>query len=298
MTLPDPLADLTPPADNRRAILLMVCALFFFAAMDASAKALSREAGTVMALWARYAGQALLVFILVSPRLKSVAKTNFPGLQLARSALLMGATTCFFFGISHIGLAQATAIMDLNPVLITLGAAFFLGETVGPRRMFAIAAALVGALIIIRPGGAVFSLWSMLPLGTAVCYAGYTLITRYVGRSEDPWTSLLYAALFGALILSAIVPFHWVPLTAYTGGLMVLLAGFGTFGQLLLIRAFTSGEAAMLAPFGYVGLVFATIFGVVIFGDWPDFWTWIGASVVVASGIYVWHRERQIRPRD
>ncbi|MGR3322957.1 MAG: DMT family transporter, partial [Pseudooceanicola sp.] len=191
----------TPAAGNSRAILHMVGAMFFFTSMDATAKAISQEAGPVMALWARYAGQATLVLVL--PRLSTVVRTDFPGLQLLRSAFLMMATTCFFFGISRIGLAEATAVMDLNPVLITLGAALFLGENVGPRRIFAIGASLVGALIIIRPGSDVFSAWSLLPLGAAFCYAGYSLVTRYVGRSEDAWTSLLYAALFGAVILTA-----------------------------------------------------------------------------------------------
>ncbi len=140
-----------------------------------------------------------------------------------------------------------------------------------------------------------FSPWSLLPLGAAFCYAGYSLTTRYVGRSEDPWTSLLYAALFGAVILTAIVPFHWVEITPKVGGLMLLLAGLGTTGQLLLIRAFTAGEAAMLAPFGYAGLVFATVFGIVFFGDWPDAWTWTGALVIVGAGLYVWHREHGSR---
>jgi drug/metabolite transporter (DMT)-like permease len=224
-----------------------------------------------------------------------VARTRFPGLQLLRSAFLMCSTTLFFFGISHIGLAQATAIMDVNPVLITLGAALFLGETVGPRRIVAIAISLVGAMIVIRPGGAVFSLWSLLPFCAAFTYAGYALMTRYVGRSEDPWTSLLYGALFGAIILTVLVPFHWQPVTPKGVVLMLMLAGFGTLGQLLLIRAFTAGEAAVLAPFGYVGLVFATLFGIVAFGEWPDLWTWVGALVIVGSGLYVWHREHGAR---
>ena len=276
---------------NRRAILLMIGAMFFFTAMDATAKAVSQEAGPVMALWARYAGQSALVIVLLNRRLPQVARTNFPGLQLLRSAFLMCATTSFFFGITRIGLAEATAVMDVHPVLITLGAALFLGEKVGLRRILAIGVALIGALIVIQPGSDVFSTWSLLPLSAAFCYAGYSVVTRYVGRSEDAWTSLLYGALFGAVILTAIVPFHWVALSPRIVMLMLLLAGLGTFGQLLLIRAFTSGEAAMLAPFGYIGLVFATFFGIVFFGDWPEPATWLGALVVVGAGVYVWYRE-------
>jgi len=276
-----------------RAILLMIGAIFCFTAMDACAKGIAQNAGPVQALWARYAGQATLVILIVLPRIRTVARTNFPGLQLARSVFLMCATVCFFFGISRVGLAEATAVMDVNPVLITLGAALFLGEAIGPRRVIAIAASLIGALIVIRPGTDVFSPWSLLPLGAAFFYSAYSLVTRFVGRAEDAWTSLLYTALFGAVILTAVVPFHWQPLDAFTVGLMLLLAGFGTIGQLMLIRALTEGEASMLAPFGYVGLVFAIFWGVAFFDDFPDVWTLVGALVIVGAGLYVWHRERR-----
>lgn len=273
------------------AILLMIAAIFFFAAMDATAKELSQRVGTVQAIWARYAGQAVMVFLIVLPRLKTVARTRYPGLQFFRSVILMGATGCFFFGISNIGLAEATAIMDVNPVLITLGAALFLGEPLGPRRAIGIAVSLIGALIIIRPGSGVFSAYALFPLGAAICYSAYNLVTRYVGMKEDPWTSLLYTAAFGAVILSCIVPFFWQPLDLAAFGLLILLATFGTLSQLLLIKSLSLGEAGMLAPFAYVGLIFATLWGMVFFDEYPDVWTVVGALVIVASGLYVWHRE-------
>lgn len=273
------------------AILLMIAAIFFFAAMDATAKELSQRVGTVQAIWARYAGQAVMVFLIVLPRLKTVARTRYPRLQFFRSVILMGATGCFFFGISNIGLAEATAIMDVNPVLITLGAALFLGEPLGPRRAMGIAVSLIGALIIIRPGSGVFSAYALFPLGAAICYSAYNLVTRFVGMKEDPWTSLLYTAAFGALILSCIVPFYWQPLDLAAFGLLILLATFGTVSQLLLIKSLSLGEAGMLAPFAYVGLIFATLWGMVFFDEYPDVWTIVGALVIVASGLYVWHRE-------
>lgn len=280
-------------SQTAKAIALMIGAIFFFAAMDAVAKELSQRVGTVQAIWARYAGQAMVVLLIVAPRLGSVARTRYPWLQLARSVFLMLATGCFFFGISNIGLAEATAIMDVNPVLITLGAALFLREDIGLRRAIGIGVSLVGALIIIRPGSAVFSPYALYPLGGAFFYSCYAIVTRYVGRNENPWTSLLYTALFGAIVLSFIVPSHWqVPdLTAL--GLMGLLAIFGTVSQLLLIRSFSLGEASMLAPFAYVGLIFATFWGIVLFDEYPDHWTMIGALVIVGAGIYVWYRETQ-----
>jgi len=197
----------------------------------------------------------------------------------------------FFFSVANIGLTEATAIMNINPVIITLGAAVFLGEKIGLRRALGIGAALIGALIIIRPGSDVFSPFAVLPLIAAFAYSAYNITTRFVGRNEDPWTSLLYTALFGAVIMTIAVPFYWQPLDLTSALLMVMLAGFGTLSQLLLIRALAIGEAGMLAPFAYTGLIFATVWGVVFFNEYPDGWTVVGAAVIVAAGVYVWYRE-------
>ena len=199
---------------------------------------------------------------------------------------------CFFWGISNIGLAEATAIMDISPVLITLGAVLFLGERIGIRRVFGIIGALIGALIVIRPGSDVFSVYALFPLGAAICYSGYNIITRFVGAREDPWTSLFYTALFGALVFSAVVPFYWQPLSIVSLTLMIVLSCLATLAQWLLIKALSLGEASLLAPVGYIALIFATLWGYLLFGDLPDQWTVIGAMVIVASGVYVWYRER------
>ncbi|SEQ65426.1 DMT family transporter [Thalassovita taeanensis] len=278
-------------SDTALAIVLMIGAIFFFSAMDATAKELSGRIGPVPAIWARYAGQSLVVLILVAPRLGQVARTRYPWFQLARSILLMCGTGFFFFGIANIGLAEATAIMDINPVLITLGAALFLGEKIGLRRAIGIAAAMIGALIVIRPGSGVFSPYALLPLIAAFSFSAYNLVTRYLGKNEDTWTSMFYTSLFGTVILSAVVPFYWQPLNWTEVGLMAMLALFGTLSQLLLIRALSLGEAGMLAPYAYVGLIFATLWGIVFFDEFPDQWTILGALVIVISGIYVWHRE-------
>ena len=273
--------------------LLMIGAMFMFTLMDAVAKVLTQEIGVWPTLWTRYLGQAVLVFLIVLPRLGKIVKTSFPLLQLARSVFLMCATMCFFWGISNIGLAEATAIMDISPVLITLGAVLFLGERIGIRRVIGIIGALIGAMIVIRPGSDVFSVYALFPLGAAICYSGYNIITRFVGAREDPWTSLFYTALFGAMVFSTIVPFHWQPLSRFTITLMVVLSVMATLAQWLLIKALSLGEASLLAPIGYIALIFATLWGFLLFGDLPDQWTVIGALVIVASGVYVWSRERK-----
>lgn len=280
-------------SQTKFSVMLMIGAMFIFTLMDAVAKLLTHEIGVWPTLWVRYFGQAVLVVIIVLPRIKQVVKTSFPVLQLTRSVFLMCATMCFFWGISNIGLAEATAIMDVSPVLITLGAVLFLGERIGIRRVFGIFGALIGSLIVIRPGTDVFTIYALFPLGAAICYSGYNLITRFVGAREDPWTSLFYTALFGATVLSAIVPFYWQPLSSFIITLMVVLSVLATLAQWLLIKALSIGEASLLAPIGYIALIFATLWGFLLFGDLPDHWTVAGAGVIVASGFYVWYRERQ-----
>jgi len=269
----------------------MICTMFLFSLMDSAAKQVAHRTDTVMAIWARYLGQTVVVFLLVLPRLGTVLKTSYPRLQLLRSIFLLGATCSFFFGFVLIGLANSAAIMSLNPVLITLGAALFLGERFGARRALGVGAALLGALIIIRPGSSVFSPYAVLPLMAAVFYTGYALTTRFVGRDEDAWTSLLYTAAFGALILSAVVPFFWVRPDPVSALLMLSLGFIGALGHFCLIRAFMVAEASTIAPFSYVGLLFATGWGVLAFGESLDGLMLLGALVIVAAGIYVWHRE-------
>lgn len=280
-----------PFSPRAQAILLMITAMLFFSAMDACAKGLAPRVGSIPAIWVRYTGQCLFVLLLINRNLPAAMRTRHPYLQLLRSIFLLIGTGCFFFGVAHIGLAEATAIMDLNPVLITLGAALFLGESIGPRRIFAIGISLVAALIIIRPGGAVFSPWALLPLVAAFSYSGYNIVTRFVSHNDSNWTSLLYTALFGAVVLTAIVPFHWVRPDGTAILLMLVIAVCGTLSQLCLIRALSLGEAGMLAPFAYSGLIFATVWGAVFFTEWPDFWTSFGATMIVAAGVYVWYRE-------
>jgi drug/metabolite transporter (DMT)-like permease len=286
---------MTASARQGRAILLMVLAVLCFSVMDASVKALAPRIGVLPTLWARYAGQMLVVLILVAPRLHHVARTHYPILQGLRSVLLMCATGLFFLAISRMPIADAAALMSVNPILLTLGAALFLGEALGPRRIAGIAAAMIGALIVIRPGSAVFSVDALLPLAAAVCYSAYALLTRRVGANEDVWTSLFYTGVVGTVILSAVVPFAWQSPDLAGWGLIAMVALAGTAGQMALIRAFSQGEAAMLAPYAYTGILFATTWGMVFFGEWPDVWTICGALVIAASGLYVWHRETRSR---
>ena len=271
-------------------ILLMIGAIFCFASMDATAKYLMKEIGPAQTIWARYTVQAILVTVLILPKINIYGKTKYPKLQFLRSVALMMATTLFFFAFSKLGLAEASAIFNISPVLITLGAFLFLREQIGPRRVIGIVVSLLGALIIIRPGSGVFTVYALLPLGAAIFYSTYSLATRFVGTNESPWTSLFYSAIFGAICYSIYIVFHWNPMSSNALLLTIIIGLFGTAGHICLIRALTLGEASLVAPFIYTNLLFTTIWGLVLFGTFPDFWTIAGALIIVAAGVYVWAR--------
>ena len=275
-------------------ILLMIGAIFCFASMDATAKYLMKEIGPVQTIWARYTVQAILVTVLILPKINIYGKTKYPKLQFLRSVALMMATTLFFFAFSRLGLAEASAIFNISPVLITLGAFLFLREQIGPRRVIGIVVSLLGALIIIRPGSGVFTVYALLPLGAAIFYSTYSLATRFVGTDESPWTSLFYSAIFGAICYSIYIVFHWNPMSSNALLLTIIIGLFGTAGHMCLIRALTLGEASLVAPFIYTNLLFTTIWGLVLFGNFPDFWTIAGALIIVAAGVYVWARDRVV----
>jgi drug/metabolite transporter (DMT)-like permease len=269
----------------------MILAILLFTAMDAAAKGLIARYPAPQVVWVRFAGQMVIVVLLLGPRLGAALRTRFPVLHFWRSAFQFGATTCFFLSLPHIGLAEATALTDINPVLITLGAALFLGERLGPRRIAGVIVALIGALIVIRPGAGVFSWWALLPLCAALSYTGNALLTRKIGAQESPWASMIYAALFGTLVAGAVLPSVWQPVDPADWWRFALIGCLGSGAQLCIIRSFSMTEAAIVAPFAYLGIVFATVWGVVLFDQWPDRWTVIGALVIVGAGLYVWHRE-------
>ena len=276
-------------------ILLMIGAVFCFASMDATAKYLMKEIGPAQTIWARYTVQAILVTVLILPKINVYGRTKYPKLQFLRSVALMMATTLFFFAFSRLGLAEASAIFNISPVLITLGAFLFLREQIGPRRVIGILVSLLGALIIIRPGSGVFTIYAILPLGAAIFYSTYSLATRFVGTDESPWTSLFYSAIFGAICYSIYIVFNWNPMSNNALLLTIVIGLFGTAGHVCLIRALTLGEASLVAPFIYTNLLFTTIWGFVLFGNFPDFWAIAGALIIVAAGIYVWARDLAVR---
>ena len=269
----------------------MLAAIFLFAGMDATAKALMTRYDPIQIVWARYAGMMLVVAVVLAPRLGPLLRTRRIGLQLLRSAFLFGATYTFFTAISLMDIAAATAVMQVHPMILTLGAALVLREGLGARRIFGIVAALTGAVIVIRPGSEVFTLTALLPLLAGVFYASYALATRFLGRDEPIMTSFLYTAIIGTLAASFLAVPVWRVPEAADWAIFLGLGAVGALGQFLLIRSLTIAEAGAVAPFSYAGVIFATFWGYTVFDEVPDATTIVGALVIVGAGVYVWHRE-------
>ena len=285
-----------PLSATATGIAYILAAMLCFSVLDAMGKAL-RLAGHPVGqiVWARNAGQFLIVILIFRSAIPHIARTRHLGLHSLRAVSQLGAAAFFFLSLGYIGLAEATAIMDLNPVLITLGAALIFAEKLGPRRIVGIVVALLGALIIIRPGSSMFTPAALLPLIGAVCYTSFALATRKVGRSENVWTAMFWSGAIATLLTSLLLPWQWVTPAA---GSLLLFAGIGiagTLAQLFMIRAFALADAGVIAPFGYIGILFAPVWGYVFFGELPDIWVGVGALVIVGAGLYVWHRETRVR---
>lgn len=282
----------SPPEHNNhgKGILLLVAAIIGFTLMDATAKQLMQFYPPPQVIWARFILNLLIFVLIFRSRIFGLMRTSQPVVQFGRAMMQLFSVGLFFTSLQFIGLAEATAIMDINPVLITLGAALFLGEHIGPRRILGIVAAMIGALIIIRPGLGVFQPAALLPLAGACSFAIGALLTRMV-RRDSVATSVLWSALIGSIFTSLLVPFIWQPIELRHLWLFALLGMFGTLSQWLLVRAFATAEAGALAPFGYTGMIWAGLWGWLFFGQLPDGWTIIGAVIIVAAGLYVWSRE-------
>ena len=267
-------------------------AMFFFATMDATVKHLVKLYPTVQVVWARFFFHLLLIVVVFARRIPTIARTAHPGLQFFRSILMILTTGLFFTGLIYVPLVNAASMMLVSPLIVTALSMPILREPVGIRRWAGVIVGFGGALIIIRPTGD-FQLAILFPLCAAASYAVYQVSTRFLSQSDPVLTTLFYTAAMGAVIPAFAVPFVWVTPTPQDWGLMMFTGICGGLGHFAVIRAFAAAPAAAVAPFSYTAIIWATTFGFILFGDFPDHWTIIGAAIIVASGLYVFFREKK-----
>jgi drug/metabolite transporter (DMT)-like permease len=281
-----------------RGIAFVLLSIVFFVSLDTTAKFMTGSLDPIQVVWGRYVFSVLLLPVMIGPRrLRLAMRTRRPWLQLLRGALLASTTATFFTAIKYIPLADAIAIGFVSPLLGTALAIPVLGEKVGVRRWSAIAIGFVGVLIVLRPGFEERHWAYFLPLVVAALMATYNVATRLVVRHDTADTSLAYTNVFGAVastLAILVLPGVWTTPDTIQWGLLVAIGAFGSIGHFFLILAYRSAPVSTLAPFTFGHIILAVSAGWLVFNDWPDVWTLIGAAVVAGSGIYVFRREAML----
>lgn len=278
-----------------RGIALLVTAELLFATMDTIAKHLGQDLSSPMVTWGRYAfhlGFMLLLF--PGRRLLPLLRVKRPFLTLVRGALLLAATLSFFTAIRYIPLADAVAIGFVAPLFVVALSIPILGERVGPRRWAAVVIGLIGVLVIVRPGFTDVHWAYGLMIFLAFVFAIFVIVTRLLTRTEETMAMLFYTALMGTAGSTLLLPFFWQTPSWEQVAWMAAMGALGGISHLILIHAYKVATTATLAPFQYVQIVFAAFWGYVIFDHVPDIWVVVGGSIVVASGLYVIHRETRL----
>lgn len=283
------------PDNVRRAVLFMVLAAVLLPLLNASTKYLSQTYPVLEITWARYAGHFLFMLIAFAPRrgLQLLASSQ-PMLQLVRSTLLCVSTLVFIAGLASVMLPTATAISFTGPLIVTALSPLVLGEAVGRHRWIAIIIGFIGALVVVRPGFDPAYEGALLIFAGAFAAALYQLLTRKLAAHDPAETSITYIALAGFVLTSIPLPFVWqTPVNVWDALLFAALGFFGGFGHYFLVRAFELAPAPVVAPLNYGQLIGATLLGIVVFGQLPDYWTWLGAAIIAGSGLYMLWGERR-----
>jgi drug/metabolite transporter (DMT)-like permease len=290
-------------AGPSRGIVLILLAHIAFTTMDTTNKWLAASYPVGQIVWAFYLGFAVAALGRAAAHggtggsgigggIRAALATRHRTLQVLRAALLAVNMGCVVLALGLLPMAEVMAVGISYPLMITVLSALVLKEHVGPRRWAAVLVGFAGVLLILRPGAAVFNPASLLILAAAALFAVYQILTKILGRTDRPVTLTLYTALVGLVLTSAVAPFDLRMPDPAGLALLALSAAAGTIGHSLVIQALESTPASVLQPFNFVQLVWATLAGFLVFGEVPDTVTMAGASVVVASGLYVWWRER------
>ena len=275
-------------------IAWMLATMFWFVTLDSTAKYLMQSYPVVQVIWARFFFHLVFVALLMGRQLPQQIRSQLPSNQYLRSLFMFATTILFFVGLHILPLTAAT-IMFLSPIIVTMLSIPLLGEKVGLRRWIGIVIGFAGALVVMRPGSDSLQLGILVVLAAAFTHALYQVFTRKLRSRDGPITSLFYTAVVGAAVSSVVVPFYWEPVATLDWLLFVFAGLAGAIGHLCLIRAFRTAPASVVAPFSYSSLLWATLFGFVLFGDLPDGWTLAGAALIIGSGLYIFHREHRLK---
>ena len=281
-------------------ILFAIAACACFTTLDTTTRYVSTTIPLLMALWVRYAFQALVTTAMVLPtRGLRVLRTAHPRYQLLRGVLLLTTSLLAFFSLKYMLVGEFTALAMIVPLVITVLASTRLREKVSPLRWALVAGGFVGAMVIIRPGHSTFSWAMLLPLGLVVSNSWFQILTSELAKTEDPLTLHFYTGWVGTLIASLALPWVWVSLPdGVLWGWLMLMGLMGTVGHFLLILAYQRAPASALTPYLYVQIGFAMLGGWVVFSHVPDAWSIAGMALIAlcgAAGAWAAVRESRVQ---
>lgn len=285
-----------------KAIGLMVLATLCIAALDTTAKYLTDTHGVPVAqvVWMRFAWHVVFSAVFLWPfALRPSLRSEKPGIQFIRSCLMILTTALNFVALKYLQLDQNIAIFFLMPLLVAALAGPLLGEWVGLHRAVAIFAGFIGVMVVMHPGiGDVH--WAMLfTLGATLGYSLFNIATRYLAAYDPPAVTQTYTPLVGVLIMTPPGLLYWQWPDQWWVWLLLASLGFwGGLGHWIIILAHRLAPASVLAPYIYLGLIWMSAFGFVIFDDVPSWWTIGGAAIVILAGLYLLARERMAEERE
>ncbi|MET4616793.1 MULTISPECIES: DMT family transporter [unclassified Stenotrophomonas] len=277
-----------------RAVAWMLMAVACFSLMDAGMKQLASSYPTLQVTFLR--GAASLPFVLVWVLATAGPRSLVPkrwALHLLRGALGMAMIGCFVYALRSLPLSTAYTIYFVAPLLIAALSVPLLGEHVGPRRWIAIGIGLIGVLVVLRPGvGGFISVPGLMVLLAATAYAVAAITVSMLTRTDTPQSMVVWFLVIMAVGAGLLALPDWQPLQLGHAALIAGMGLAGAGGQVALTRAFQLGEASLIAPLEYTGLVWVIGWDLLFWGALPDRFTWLGAAIIVASGLYLLHRER------
>ncbi|MFT5114985.1 MAG: drug/metabolite transporter (DMT)-like permease [Parasphingorhabdus sp.] len=284
--------DRRSSSNTTRGIWLMGAGFAAFSCGDLIAKLLTADFHPFQVVWARQFGVVSVVIVFFVLKGKIIFRSVAPKMQLLRGLCAIISASCFIFAISYVALADAIAVTFAAPFIVTVLGATILGEKVGMRRWIAVLVGFIGTLIILRPGADVFHPAIFLVLLASMAFATRQIVSRFIGSRDPTLTTLAYTALTTFLVLALPMPWYWkTPETLTPVLLMVGLTLFAGLGEFLIIRALELADAVVVTPMHYTLIFYSTLWGFLFFGDFPDYWTWLGTFIVIASGIYMHLRE-------
>ncbi len=282
-------------SNNRLGIALMIATTFVFAMQDGISRHLAATYNVFMVVMIRYWFFAAFVIVLAYRQkrgFRATVKTPQPVLQILRGALLAAEVCVAVLAFVYLGLVEAHAIFAAYPLIIAALAGPVLAEAVGWRRWVAIGFGFIGMMVVLRPGTAVFSPASLIAVASAIMFATYGLLTRYVARKDAAITSFFWTGVTGSVVMTLIGIWFWQPMRGGDWIWMAVLSMTGVLGHFLLIKCLEVAEASAVQPFAYFQLVFVSFIGVLVFGEVIHWNVALGAGIIVGAGLFAIWRER------